>query len=315
MFIQTQATNDPDTIEFVPGREVYGAGPIAFAGPEEARRSPLAARLFELEQVRGVQLNGESVAVTKAPNAEWLTLKPHVLAGIMQHFTSGQPVIEEPAAANGDGNGAAANGGGNGAEANGSAADPMHEVQEGKEPVSDADAELIEQVTELLETRIQPAIEQTGGEVEFHSMVGGTLNLKLEGSAYAMLSQIENMLRHYVPEVEKVQDYQDAIEKPGLQTEAGQAVKKVLDERVNPAVAGHGGHIALIDVQGARVYVRLEGGCQGCGMAGVTLKQGIENEIKRHVPQIEEILDVTDHASGTNPYFQPGKGGGESPVA
>ncbi|MDZ7714290.1 MAG: NifU family protein [Rhodovibrio sp.] len=312
MFIQTQATNDPDTIEFVPGREVYGAGPIAFSGPEEARKSPLAARLFELEQVRGVQLNGESVAVTKAPNAEWLTLKPHVLAGIMQHFTSGQPVIEDPAGsgANG-GDGASANG----ASANGGADAAQHVASAGKEPVSDADEELIEQVSELLETRIQPAIEQTGGEVEFHSMVGGTVNLKLEGSAYAMLSQIENMLRHYVPEVEKVQDYQDAIEKPGLQTEAGQAVKQVLDERINPAVAGHGGHIALIDVQGSRVYVRLEGGCQGCGMAGVTLKQGIENEIKRYVPQIEEILDVTDHASGSNPYFQPGKGGGESPVA
>ena len=98
MFIQTQATNDPDTIEFVPGREVYPEGPLAFSAPEEARKSPLAARLFELEQVRGVQLNGESVAVTKAPNAEWLTLKPHVLAGIMQHFTSGQPVIEETSA-------------------------------------------------------------------------------------------------------------------------------------------------------------------------------------------------------------------------
>jgi Fe-S cluster biogenesis protein NfuA len=310
MFIQTQATNDPDTIEFVPGREVYPDGPTRFDSPEGARPSPLAARLFELEQVRGVQLNAESVEVTKSPNAEWLTLKPHVLATIMQHFTAGQPVMEEPAAAGADGNGAGANGG------NGAAADPGHEIQEGKEPESDADEELIEQVTELLETRIQPAIEQTGGEVEFHSLVGGTLNLKLEGSAYAMLSQIENMLRHYVPEVEKVQDYQDAIEKPGLKTEAGQAVKKVLDERINPAVAGHGGHIALIDVQGARVYVRLEGGCQGCGMAGVTLKQGIETEIKRHVPQIEEILDVTDHASGTNPYFQPGKGGeGESPVA
>ncbi|WP_051431802.1 NifU family protein [Rhodovibrio salinarum] len=304
MFIQTQATNDPDTIEFVPGREVYPEGPIAFDSPETARRSPLAARLFEQEQVRGVQLNGESVAVTKAPNADWLTLKPHVLAGIMQHFTSGQPVIEEPAGAEGAGNGA-----------EGAAGDPGHAVQEGTEPVSDADDELIEQVTELIETRIQPAIEQTGGEVAFHSMVGGTLNLKLQGSAYAMLSQIENMLRHYVPEVEKVQDYQDAIVRPGLRTEAGQAVKQVLDERVNPAVAGHGGHITLIDVQGSRVYVRLEGGCQGCGMASVTLKQGIENEIKRHVPQVEEILDVTDHANGTNPYFQPGMGGGDSPVA
>jgi Fe-S cluster biogenesis protein NfuA len=305
MFIQTQATNDPDTIEFVPGRAVYPEGPLGFDGPEAARRSPLAARLFELEQVRGVQLNPESVAVTKAPNAEWLTLKPHVLAAVMQHFTEGQPVIEDPAGA--PGADAAATGG----EAAPAAPDA------GQEPVSDAPQELIDQVVELIETRIQPAIQQTGGDIEFHSMTGGTLNLKLDGSAYAMLSQVENMLKHYVPEIETVQDYQDAIHRPGLETETGRAVRQVLDERINPAVASHGGHISLLDVQGGRVFLRLEGGCQGCGMASVTLKQGVEAEIKRHVPEVEEILDITDHASGTNPYFQPGPGagGGESPVA
>jgi Fe-S cluster biogenesis protein NfuA len=309
MFIQTQATNDPDTVEFVPGREVFGEGPLAFSAPEEARKSPLAHRLFELDQVRGVQLNPESVSVTKSPNAEWLTLKPHVLAALMQHFTSGQPVVERADASSGNGHGAAADGG-NGAGA--AAAQP----EQGAEPVSDQPQELIDQVVELIETRIQPAVEQTGGEIEFHSFVGGTLNLKLGGSAFSLLSQVQNMLSHYVPEIEKVQDYKDAIEKPGLKTDTGQAVKEVLDNRINPAVAGHGGHIALIDVQGGRVFVRLEGGCQGCGMASVTLKQGIEAEIKRRVPEIEEILDVTDHASGTNPYFQPGKGGaGESPVA
>ena len=306
MFIQTQATSDPDTMEFVPGREVYPEGPIAFASPEGARKSPLAHRLFELEQVRGVQLNGESVGVTKSPNAEWLTLKPHVLAAIMQHFTSGQPIMEQEGQAAGAGNGGA-----NGGDAAAAAAEP----ETPPEPESDAPQELLDQVQELLETRIQPAIEQTGGEIELHSMVGGTLNLKLGGSAFSMLSQVENMLKHYVPEIETVQDYRDAIPKPGLQTETGQAVRKVLDDRINPAVAGHGGHIALIDVQGGRVFVRLEGGCQGCGMASVTLKQGIEAELKRHVPEVQEILDVTDHASGDNPYFQPGKGGGESPVA
>jgi Fe-S cluster biogenesis protein NfuA len=122
------------------------------------------------------------------------------------------------------------------------------------------------------------------------------------------------MLRHYVPEIEKVQDVMDAIPKPGLETPTGKAVREVLDSRINPAVAGHGGHISLIDVRGPRVFLRLEGGCQGCGMADVTLKQGVEAEIKRAAPEIQEILDVTDHASGSNPYFQPGKGGA-SPMA
>ena len=73
--------------------------------------------------------------------------------------------------------------------------------------------------------------------------------------------------------------------------------------------AAHGGHIALVDVQEDTVYIRLEGGCQGCGMADVTLKQGIETEIKRAVPKISSVLDATDHAGGTNPYYQPGKSG------
>jgi len=84
-------------------------------------------------------------------------------------------------------------------------------------------------------------------------------------------------------------------------------VQQVLDERINPSVASHGGHIALIDVKADTAYIRLEGGCQGCGMADVTLKQGIEVEIKSAVPAILQVLDVTDHAGGTNPYYSQGK--------
>ena len=80
--------------------------------------------------------------------------------------------------------------------------------------------------------------------------------------------------------------------------------RRVLEERINPAVASHGGHVSLIDVKDKAVYLQLEGGCQGCGMADVTLKQGIEGMIKEAVPEIEEIYDVTDHADGTNPYYQ-----------
>ena len=97
--------------------------------------------------------------------------------------------------------------------------------------------------------------------------------------------------------------------KPGLGTEEGKAIRQLLDERINPQVAAHGGHIALVDVKGDTAYIRLEGGCQGCGMADVTLKQGVVREIQARVPAITTVLDVTDHAGGTNPYYQPGKGG------
>ena len=91
------------------------------------------------------------------------------------------------------------------------------------------------------------------------------------------------------------------------------AVQKVLDEEINPAVASHGGFVTLLDVKDDVVYIALGGGCQGCGMVDVTLKQGIEVRIREAVPAIREIVDTTDHAGGTNPYYQPSKGGGASP--
>ncbi len=84
-------------------------------------------------------------------------------------------------------------------------------------------------------------------------------------------------------------------------------VQQVLDTRINPAVAAHGGHVGLIDVQGNSVFIQLGGGCQGCGQADVTLKQGIEVEIRAAVPEVGEILDTTDHAAGRNPYYTPSK--------
>jgi len=91
------------------------------------------------------------------------------------------------------------------------------------------------------------------------------------------------------------------------------AIQQVLDTQINPAVAGHGGHVALLDVKDDVAYIALGGGCQGCGMADVTLKQGIEVIIREAVPEIRQIIDTTDHASGTNPYYQPAKGG-QSPL-
>jgi Fe/S biogenesis protein NfuA len=82
-------------------------------------------------------------------------------------------------------------------------------------------------------------------------------------------------------------------------------VQKFFDERINPEVAGHGGHVTLLDVKDGKVYVQMGGGCQGCGMADVTLKQGIEAALKQEIPEIKAVLDSTDHDSGTNPYYQP----------
>ncbi len=93
------------------------------------------------------------------------------------------------------------------------------------------------------------------------------------------------------------------------------AVQEVIDTRINPGVASHGGFITLLDVKEDVAYIALGGGCQGCGMADVTLKQGIEVMIREAVPEIRQVVDTTDHAGGTNPYYQPSKGGGASPFA
>ncbi len=92
-----------------------------------------------------------------------------------------------------------------------------------------------------------------------------------------------------------------------LDTPEAKAVQKVLDNEINPAIASHGGMISLVDVKDNTAYIRLGGGCQGCGMADVTLKQGVVVAIKKAIPDIHEVLDVTDHAGGKNPYFSPGK--------
>jgi len=94
---------------------------------------------------------------------------------------------------------------------------------------------------------------------------------------------------------------------PDLSTPEAQAVQKVIIEKINPGVASHGGNVTLVDVKDGMAYLRLGGGCQGCGMVDVTLKQGIEVMIKESVPAIKGVLDITDHAGGSNPYYQPSK--------
>lgn len=116
-----------------------------------------------------------------------------------------------------------------------------------------------------------------------------------------------------------VLDYVEGVQESGFRfdnpnplwtDETALAVQEVIDNQVNPAIAAHGGYVLLLDVREDTVYLQMGGGCQGCGMAGVTLKQGVEVMIREAVPKIANVVDTTDHASGSNPYYQPAKGGG-----
>ena len=281
MFIQTEDTGNPSVVRFLPGRDVTGSRTVAFAEAGAAKDSPLAVRLFAVEGVAAVSLGPDHVAVTKADGAEWPALRPAVLRALMEHFTADEPVF----APGGDPGGA--NGGDGG------------------------DDEVVAQIRELIDSRIYPAVSQSGGDVVFRGFEDGVVLLDMQGPAVAMQTGIENMLRHYVPEVREVQSYEEhaRLAKPEMNTPQALAIRRVLDDEINPSVSAHGGHIALMGVEGDTAYIRLEGGCQGCGMADVTLKQGIETSIRQTVPSIAAVLDVTDHAGGTNPYYQPGKGG------
>ncbi|AQS87851.1 nitrogen fixing thioredoxin-like protein NifU [Neoasaia chiangmaiensis NBRC 101099] len=184
MFIETEDTPNPATLKFLPGRDVMGhRGTADFADAAAARsRSPLAAALFELDDVAGVFLGAEFVSVTKLPQAEWSTLKPQVLSVLTNHFTSGAAVID-----------------GDGAE----------EVEEAIAPEDEA---VVSQIRELLDTRVRPAVAGDGGDIVFRGYRDGVVRLTMQGacagcpSSRATLKHgVENMLRHYVPEVVAVE--------------------------------------------------------------------------------------------------------------
>lgn len=278
MFIRTETTGTPDSLKFLPGEPVLTSGAATFGSPDAAVRSPLARRVFEIAGVAAVHLDTDAVTVTKSAAADWDELRTPILMAITQHYNSGEAVLTDSA--------------------------------DGPEG---GDDRLVAEIRELIETRIKPAAAQTGGEILFRGFENGVVFLEMTGNSISVKDAVENMLRHYVPEVREVRDFRDAAPKPGMETPAAQAVLEILAEQINPAVAGHGGHISLVDVRESTAYIRLEGGCQGCGMANVTLKQGVERVILDAVPEITEVLDVTDHAGGNNPYFQPGKSG-VSPV-
>jgi Fe-S cluster biogenesis protein NfuA len=182
MFIQTEQTPNPATLKFLPGREVLGAATADFREPEGASASPLAERLFRIEGVTGVFLGSDFVTVTKAQDREWYLLKPAILGVIMEHFTAGRPVI---------------------------LADDVTPAAE--EGVREEDSEVVAQIKELLDTRVRPAVAQDGGDIVFRGYDQGVVYLVMQGacagcpSSTATLKMgIENMLRHYIPEVMEV---------------------------------------------------------------------------------------------------------------
>ncbi len=184
MFIQTEATPNPATLKFLPGQTVLEAGTADFATRAAAEgRSPLAERLFAIEGVTGVFLGADFVSVTKAEDGEWHVLKPAILGALMTHFASGAPALAEGAAAEG--------------------------------AASADDDELVAQIKELLDTRVRPAVAQDGGDIVYRGFEEGVVYLHLQGacsgcpSSTATLKMgIENLLRHYIPEVVGVEAVQ-----------------------------------------------------------------------------------------------------------
>src|SRR6516164_5450922 len=181
MFIQTEQTPNPATLKFLPGRPVMISGTANFISEEAARVSPLAERLFSLPEVSGVFLGADFITVTKAGDSDWYLLKPAVLAAIMEHFTTGRPVLV--------------------ADVTGGAVATSSEDED----------EVVVQIKELLETRVRPAVAQDGGDIIFHDFEDGVVYLHMQGSCSGCLSStatlkagIENMLRHYIPEVVEV---------------------------------------------------------------------------------------------------------------
>ncbi|MCA1972887.1 MAG: NifU family protein [Caenispirillum sp.] len=184
MFIQTEPTPNPATLKFLPGRQVMPAGTADFTSPEAAEPSPLAARLFGVSGVTGVFLGADFVTITKAEGEDWQILKPMILGAIMEHYTSGAPVMTGATTAS----------------------------PGGAEDGGEDDDEIVVQIKELIDTRVRPVVARDGGDIVFRGFRDGVVYLHMQGSCSGCPSStmtlkngIENMLRHFVPEVRLVE--------------------------------------------------------------------------------------------------------------
>lgn len=188
MLIQTETTPNPSTLKFLPGGKIMEQGTRDFATPEEAQASPLAEAIFSTGEVEGVFFGRDFVSVTAAPGVEWRALKPQVLEVLLDHFASGAPLFRAGSAAG---------------------------IEIAPDPGLDddpADAEIVAQIRELIETRVRPAVAQDGGDIVYRGFREGTVYLALQGacsgcpsSTMTLKHGIESLLKHYVPEVETVE--------------------------------------------------------------------------------------------------------------
>ena len=188
MYIETETTPNPATLKFLPGQEVMASGTREFTDDEQAEASPLAAALFSLGDVTGVFYGRDFISVTAAPGVEWPGLKPQVVAILLDHFVSQAPLFGDAA-----GNGIAV---------------PSEDEDFDDDP---ADADVIDQIKELIETRVRPAVANDGGDIVYRGFREGVVYLQMQGacsgcpSSSATLKQgIEGLLKHYVPEVTEV---------------------------------------------------------------------------------------------------------------
>lgn len=181
MFIQTEATPNPSTLKFLPGKVVLDEGTRDFRTADDAAVSPLAEKLFTIEGVEGVFFGYDFVTITKG-DADWQHIKPAILGAIMEHFMSGAPILHQEEA-----------------------------TTSGGEDFDQADAETVATIKELLDTRVRPAVAQDGGDIVFHGFRDGVVYLHMRGacagcpSSTATLKHgIENLLRHFLPDVQEV---------------------------------------------------------------------------------------------------------------
>ena len=182
MFIQTEETPNPSTLKFLPGREVLPNGSMDFRSEQDAKNSPLAEALFNVDGVVGVFLSDDFITITKRNDKDWHLMKPGLLGVIMEHFTANRPVIISD-----------------------------DENSKSGSSVKDEDDDVVLQIKELLYTRVRPAVAQDGGDIVFEDFTDGTVTVQMRGacagcpSSTATLKMgIENMLRHYIPEVKEV---------------------------------------------------------------------------------------------------------------
>jgi Fe-S cluster biogenesis protein NfuA len=186
MLIETETTPNPATLKFLPGRTVMDAGTRDFATPEEAEASPLAEALFGLGDVTGVFFGREFISVTAAPGVEWAHLKPDVLGVLLDHFSANMPLFRQGSAA--------------------AISVPLDHMID-----DPADADIVAQIRELIDTRVRPAVANDGGDIIYRGFDKGKVFLQMQGacsgcpSSTATLKQgIEQLLKHYVPEVTEV---------------------------------------------------------------------------------------------------------------